>query len=120
VSAALGHFQNPAPSGGIWHSLNRFLIVLILLVLGMIAAYRFLPEVSKRRDQQSHVERLKAQVEEQRIVLARNLREEELLKHDPEYVALKAREKLDLMKPGETIYRLAPALPKPTQMKRNQ
>jgi len=120
VNAALGHFQNPAPSGGIWHSLNRFLIVLIVLVLAMIAAYRFLPEISKRRDQQSQVERLKLEVETERQMLMRNLREEESLKHDPEYVALKAREKLDLMKPGETIYRLAPPVPKPTQMRRNK
>ncbi len=120
MSAAQGHFQNPTPSGGIWHSLNRFLIVLILLVLAMIAAYRFLPEISKRRDQQTHVDRLKAEVERERQVLTRNLRLEELLKHDPEYVATVARDKLDLMKPGEFIYRLPSTVPDISQMRRRR
>jgi cell division protein FtsB len=120
VNAALGHFQNPAPSGGIWHSLNRFLIVLIVLVLAMIAAYRFLPEISKRRDQQTHVERLKTEVERERQLLTRNMRIEESLKHDPEYVATVARDKLDLMKPGEVIYRLPAAVPEISQMRRNR
>lgn len=36
----------------------------------------------------------------------RLLREKNLLKTDPEYIENIARDKLDLMKPGETIYRL--------------
>jgi cell division protein FtsB len=111
VSAAQGHFQYTPPSGGIWHSLNRVLFVLIVLVVAMIAAYRFLPEVSKRRDQQTRVEALKADVERERQLLVRNVRVEELLKHDPEYVALVARDRLDLMKEGETVYRME--VPKP-------
>ncbi len=118
MSAAVSHFQNPSPSGGIWHSLNRLLFVLIVLTLAMIAAYRFLPEVSKRRDQQTHVERLKAEVERERQLFMRNTRIEELLKHDPEYVALVARDRLDLMKQGETIYRLEPEKPDKTRMRR--
>ena len=76
-----------------------------------IVGYRFLPEVTKRRDQQTRVEQLKAEVEKQRQLLVRNTRIEELLKHDPEYVSLVARDRLDLMKEGETIYRLE--APKP-------
>jgi len=106
VSAAHGHFQHPSPSGGIWYFLNRLLFVLILLVLGAIAAYHFLPEVSKRRDQQARVEQLKMEVDQQRQLLIRNTRIEELLKHDPEYVGLIARDRLDLMKEGETVFRL--------------
>ena len=40
--------------------------------------------------------------------LARNTREAELLKLDPEYAGLIARDRLDLMKEGETIYRFDP------------
>jgi cell division protein FtsB len=120
VSAAQGHFQNSPPSGGIWHSLNRLLFVLIVLVLAMIAAYRFLPEVSKRRDQQTRVEQLKGEVERERQLLVRNIRIEELLKHDPEYVALVARDRLDLMKEGETIYRLEPVKPDKARMRLKQ
>ena len=69
-------------------------------------AYRMLPEISKRKDQQAQVEDLTAKVEKEKAVLNRNLREENLLKHDPEYVGLIARDRLDLMGEGETIYRL--------------
>ena len=120
MSAAHGHFQHPSPSGGIWYFLNRLLFVLILLVLGAIAAYHFLPEVSKRRDQQARVEQLKMEVDQQRQLLIRNTRIEELLKHDPEYVGLIARDRLDLMKEGETIYRLEPPKPDKSRMRRNQ
>ena len=118
MSAAQGHFQNTSPIGGIWYFLNRLLLVLILLVLGAIAAYHFLPEVSKRRDQQTRLEQLKVQVEKERQLLVRNTRVEELLKHDPEYVGLIARDRLDLMKEGETIYRVDPALPDRSSMHR--
>jgi cell division protein FtsB len=117
VSSAQGHFQSQPPTEGIWYFLNRLLFVLILLVLGAIAAYHFLPEVSKRRDQQARVEQLKLEVDQQRQLLIRNTRTEELLKHDPEYVGLIARDRLDLMKDGETIYRIDPVKPDKSQMR---
>ena len=116
--SAQGRFQNSSPSEGIWYFLNRLLFVLIILVLGAIAAYHFLPEVSKRRDQQARVEQLKLEVEQQRQLLIRNTRIEELLKHDPEYVGLIARDRLDLMKDGETIYRIDPPKPDKSSMRR--
>lgn len=94
------------PSGGIWHSLNRFLFTLIVLTVLAAIGYRMLPEIGKRKEQQARAEELKAQVEKEKHILARNLREENLLKHDPEYVGLIARDRLDLMKEGETIFRL--------------
>jgi cell division protein FtsB len=117
VSAAHGHFQTSSPNGGIWYFLNRLLCVLILLIVGAIAAYHFLPEVSKRRDQQARVEQLKLEVDKQRQLLIRNQRAEELLKHDPEYVGLVARDRLDLMKEGETIYRIDPPKPDRANMR---
>jgi cell division protein FtsB len=96
------------------------LTVLIVLILGAVAAYRFLPEVSKRRDQQTRVEQLKVAVEKERQLLVRNTRIEDLLKHDPEYVSLVARDRLDLMGADETIYRLEPAKPDKTRMRLNR
>jgi cell division protein FtsB len=43
------------------------------------------------------------------LVLQRHLHEENLLKHDPEYVGIIARDRLDLMKDGETVYRIPAA-----------
>ncbi len=54
------------------------------------------------------------------MVLARHEREENLLRRDPEYVGMIARDHLDLMKEGETIYRLDPPKPNPSVMKRNR
>jgi len=120
VSAAHGPFQQNSPPGGIWYFLNRLLCVLIVLVLGAMAAYHFLPEVSKRRDQQARVEELKLAVEKQRQLLVRNQRIEELLMHDPDYLGLVARDRLDLMKEGETIYRFDPPKPDKSNMRLNR
>ncbi len=106
MSAAHSHFQTSTPSAGIWHSLNRLLIALILLACAALVAYRFNPELSKRRDQQARLEQLNAAVESERQLLAKNLREEEFLKYDPEFLGIIARDRLDLMREGEIIYRL--------------
>ena len=106
MSAAPSDFQHSSPAGGIWHSLNRFLFTLIVLTLLATMTYRMLPEISKRKEQQARVEELTALVEKEKAILSRNEREENLLKHDPEYVGLIARDRLDLMREGETIYRL--------------
>jgi cell division protein FtsB len=52
-------------------------------------------------------------VNEQKTLLARQTREVNLLKTDPVYLETIARDRLDLMKEGETIFRLEPpAAPK--------
>ncbi len=90
-----------------WHSLSRLVFILILLIGAIPIVYSFLPEVSARKLQMARVDELKSDIERRRMVLARHQREENLLKHDPEYVGLIARDRLDLMKEGETIYRFA-------------
>ena len=110
-------------SGGIWHSLNRFLFTFIVLTVAAVVAFRFLPEVSVHRDQQARLDQLKAEVEREQQLLARNLREDELLKRDPEYIGLIARDRLDLMKEGETIYRIEqpkPERPDKSKMRLNR
>ena len=82
--------------------------MLIVLCVSIPIGYSFLPEVSKRKEQTQRIEALKQELENQRMLLTRFTREEYLLKHDPEYAGLIARDKLDLMRPGETIYRFDP------------
>ena len=106
MSAAQSHFQTTTPSGGIWHSLNRLLIVLIGVGIAGLVVIRFNPELAKRRAQLAILDQLKVDVEEARQDFARNIREEKMLQHDPEYVGTIARDRLDLMKEGEMIYRL--------------
>ena len=88
MSAARIDFQTTPPSGGIWHSLNRFLFTLIVLTVAALIGYRFLPEVSKRREQQERVEQLKVEVEKERQILVLNTRKKELLNYDAEYLGL--------------------------------
>jgi len=118
VSAALGDYSTS--SGGIWYSLNRFLFTFIVLTVAAVVGFRFLPEVSARREQEARLNGLKAEVEREQQLLKRNLREEELLKHDPEYIGIVARDRLDLMKDGETIYRIEPPKPDKSKMRLNR
>ncbi len=106
MSAAHSEFKPPQSAGGIWHSLNRFLFVLIVLTVLATIGYRMLPEIGKRKEQNARVDELQALVEKEKQALASNQRIENLLTHDREYVGLIARDRLDLADPKETIYRL--------------
>jgi len=106
VNAAHSDFKPPHQAGGIWHSLNRFLFVLIVLTGLSTIGYKMLPEIGKRKEQEVRADELQGRVEKEKQTLASNLRIENLLKHDPEYVGLIARDRLDLADPRETIYRI--------------
>ena len=120
MSAAPSHFQTTTPSRGIWHSLNGLLGVLIVLMIAAVVAIRFNPENAKRRAQQAILNQLKLDVEQARQDFARNPREEEMLRHDREYVGLIARDRLDLMGEGETISRLDSPRAEKGKMRLNQ
>ena len=119
VSDLVGDFRS-TPSEGIWHSLNKFVLTLIVLSASVPIAYSFLPEVSQRKEQRQRIEALQSEVEKQRMDLARKQREESLLRRDPEYIGIMARDRLDLMKEGETIYRLDPPRPDAKKLKLKQ
>lgn len=102
---------------GIWTVLNRCVLALIVLAVSIPVAYSFLPEVIKRKQQDSRLEQLRSEVEKARMILARHQREETLLKHDPQYIETLARDLFDVMKPGETIYRIEPSVPATSQMR---
>ncbi|MEO8351252.1 MAG: septum formation initiator family protein, partial [Chthoniobacteraceae bacterium] len=105
------------PSDGIWYSLSKVMLMLIVLSAAIPFAYSFMPEVSKRREQRTRIEMLTGEVEKLRMTLARGEREENLLRNDPEYIAIIARDKLDLMKEGETIYRIDPPKIDPSSLR---
>ncbi|RFC42379.1 MAG: Septum formation initiator [Verrucomicrobia bacterium] len=105
-------FENQAPAvPPVWVSLNRALAsAIVLLVVGTLAV-RYLPETSKRNEIQSDIQVLEAKVAEKRALLKRHEREERLLRTNSEYLSMVARERLDLMQEGETLFRFD-ALPK--------
>jgi cell division protein FtsB len=117
--SALQSNQEEPEGGGLWASLNRFLAVLITITILAVVGYRYLPELGKRREQEAKIESLINEISKQERRLALQTLEEKLLKRDPEYAGLKARDQLDLMKEGETIYRIEPSRPDPSKMHRN-
>ena len=104
MSTAQGHFPTTTPTGGIWHSLNRLLGALILVVVALIVGVRFLPVLSDRRAQQARLQQLTAEVEQEKQAYNQHTLHEEHLRTDSEYAALIARDRLGLASPGETIY----------------
>jgi len=105
-------FENQAPLvPPVWVSLNRALASAIVLLVVATLAIRYLPETSKRDEIQSDIQGLEARVAEKRALLKRHERQERLLRTNPEYLSMVARDKLDLMQDGETLFRFD-ALPK--------
>ncbi|MDP9290885.1 MAG: septum formation initiator family protein [Verrucomicrobiota bacterium] len=104
----------------VWHSLNRLVVALIVLAMLTVAVCAFLPELKRQREQAVRLDELRTEIDKQKELLARRTREVDLLKNDPGYVEVIARDRLDLMKPGETIFRLDPPPVDKTKFKLNQ
>jgi cell division protein FtsB len=90
----------------VWQRLNSVLRVLLGLAVVLVIVSLFLPLYKKRVQSQNVIDNLQSQVNEQRSMLARQTREVNLLTRDPVYLETIARDRLDLMKDGETIFRL--------------
>jgi len=98
--------------------LNRILVLLVTAGLLAIIGLWFYPELVKRNEMAATLEAKKAELAREKEIRREREREKRLLETDPEYVEVVARDRLDLMKEGETIFRLdgtnaAPAGPPP-------
>ena len=96
----------------IWQRLNRVLRVLLTIAALLVIVSLFLPQYKKLLQSRNDIDTLQAQVTAQKMLLARQTREVNLLKTDPTYLETIARDRLDLMKEGETIFRLESPSPK--------
>jgi cell division protein FtsB len=92
----------------VWQRLNSVLRVLLAVAVVLVIASLFLPLYKKRAQSQNEIDALQNQVNDQKMLLAHQTREVNLLKTDPVYLETIARDRLDLMKDGETIFRLEP------------
>jgi cell division protein FtsB len=92
----------------VWHSLNRLLIALIVFTFVTLIACWFVPLLKGAHEQMAREDDLRAEIQKQRDLLAVHTREVDLLKNDPTYIETIARDRLDMMKEGETIYRIDP------------
>jgi len=89
--------------------LNRILYLLIAAAALILLVCWFLPLVKERDRQQHYLQTLKQEVDQERALYNKQSKKLTLLQNDPAYTEILARDKLDLMKPGETIFRMEPA-----------
>ena len=90
----------------VWQRLNRVLLVLLIIAIWLVIVSLFVPPYKKLMQSRTEIDNLQQQVNEQQTLFARQTREVNLLKNDVGYLETIARDRLDLMKEGETIVRL--------------
>lgn len=90
----------------VWQRLNRVLRILLGIAAWLVIISLFVPPYKKLNQSRGEIDALLAQVTDQKTLLARQTREINLLKTDPTYLETIARDRLDLMKDGETVFRL--------------
>jgi cell division protein FtsB len=90
----------------VWQRLNRILRVLLVLTIWLVIVSLFVPPYKKLLQSRAEIDGLQQQVTEQQNLLADQTREINLLNTDVTYLETIARDRLDLMKEGETIFRL--------------
>lgn len=95
----------------VWQRLNRVLKVLLVLAAWLVLVSLFAPPYKRLQQARRQIDNLQGQVNAQKMVLARQTREVNLLKTDPTYLETIARDRLDLMKDGETIFRFETSQP---------
>ena len=95
----------------LWQRLNRVLAVLLVLAVWLVIISLFVPPYKRLMQSRDEIDNLQTQVNDQKKLLARQSREVTLLQTDPTYLETIARDRLDLMKDGEVIFRLEPLQP---------
>lgn len=90
----------------IWQQMNHVLRVLLFIAVWLLIISFFLPPYKKLQQNRAEMEQLQAQLDEQQTLLVRQTKQVALLKTDPTCLETIARDNLELMKEGETIFRL--------------
>jgi cell division protein FtsB len=90
----------------VWQRWNRVLLTLLFLSVWLVIISLFVPPYKKLKIGQKDIDKLQQQRDEQQILLSKQTREVSLLKTDPVYLETIARDRLDLMKDGETVFRI--------------
>ena len=93
----------------VWQRWNRVLLTLLLLAVWLVIVSLFVPPYKKLKMGHDEIDKLQAQRNEQQVLLSKQTREVNLLKTDAAYLETIARDRLDLMKDGETIFRIESA-----------
>ncbi len=96
------------PTVTIWQRINRLLwVVIVLTVVGLVIA-AFLPELQKQRDERRKTDELQQSIDQQKVINRHLKNQENWLQNDPDYLAIFARDKRNMMKEGESILVIDP------------
>lgn len=98
-----------------WNAFNRLILFGIAIVLIATIALWFYPELQKRNEMAAKLSEQQKQLRSEELLRKQREREVHLLETNKEYLEVIARDKLDLMKDGETIFR--PDAPPPGSTK---
>jgi cell division protein FtsB len=93
----------------VWQRWNRVLLTLLFLAVWLVIISLFVPPYKKLKIGEADIDKLQQQRDEQQALLSKQTREVNLLKTDPVYLETIARDRLDLMKDGETVFRVESA-----------
>ena len=93
----------------VWQRLNRILLVLLVIAIWLVIVSLFVPPYKKLMQSRTEIDKLQQDVNDQKALLARQTREVNLLTTNVTYLETIARDRLDLMKEGETVFRLETA-----------
>jgi cell division protein FtsB len=89
--------------------LNRILYILLIAAILILMICWFLPLLKERQKQQLALQSLEQQLAQEKLVYKREEKKLAWIQNDPNYLELLARDKLDLKKPEEKIFRVEPS-----------
>jgi cell division protein DivIC len=100
------------PNGNIWAKLAKVMQILVALavIAGIVAC--FLPVIHQEHRLQREKADTEAKIATEEAINRQYNRQFDLLKTNPEYVERIARDRLNVGKPGEMIFRFDPYPPK--------
>ncbi len=98
----------------LWSRLQSFGFVICAGVVALGVALMFLPLLHQRTALQSEADRLDQELVRQQAMEREQLDEIHALRTDPSFVEKTAREKLNLARANETIFRFEPVASAPT------
>jgi cell division protein DivIC len=89
--------------------LNRILYILLIAAILILMICWFLPLLKERQKQQLALQSLEQQLAQEKLVYQREEKKLAWIQNDPGYLELLARDKLDMKKPDEKIFRVEPS-----------
>ncbi|CAF0689208.1 FtsB family cell division protein [Candidatus Methylacidithermus pantelleriae] len=95
-------------SGGVWRALTQVCKVVCLAAVAILVMSFYLPLIQKLQELENRKGRLEEQIHQARTRSQELEYVFRLLKTDPDFVERMARDRLNMGKPGETIFRFEP------------